>query len=101
MKKIKNPGKYIKTLKNRLLWVEENAKLQYQRKLDAQGEVIVTWTPFEATQTTVTSFALANLRPKDRIAIIGKVKKVSSSTCAEGNERSEIVYDVLETRRIK
>lgn len=101
MKKIKNPEKYIKSLKvriNDLEHLNDNLREDWRK---AQGKIVTTWTGYEGEQGTIHSFSLAVLRPGDRIAIICKIKKVKS-WIEEGcnNKGSRINYDVLETRKI-
>lgn len=112
MKKIKNPELYIERLKKQIARLNEwrrDEKIITDRKKAAledrikraKGEIVTTWVPHEEVQSA-SSFVLATLRPNERIAIIGRVKKVESwveNGC--DNQHSQITYTVLETRRIE
>lgn len=112
MKKIKNPELYIKRLKKQIIQLgelrqDERVSLKGRiitledRIQRSKGKVVVNWIPHEEVQSAG-SFTLATLRPNDRIAIIGQVKKVESWV-EDGcdNQRGRITYTVLETRKIE
>jgi len=99
-KKIKNPEKFIKKLKDQIEDLERYNGILRRERDRARGVAFVTWRPHEASQSTL-DWSLATINPGQKIAIIGRVKKVEKSmnlTCA--NRGSQIIYEVLETRKV-
>ena len=100
-KKIKNPEKYIALLKKKLKWAKETNEFLQIQKRKKEGIVLVIWKEYEQEQSTDNSLNLLNLRPGDRVMIMGEVIHVEGSRCKEGNLTSKIKYLVKETRKLE
>ena len=101
-RKIKDPEKYIKRLKNEIEKLNDRfsrAKLQIQT---SRGDTMIIWSPYEREQTCSGSYGLGRFIPGEKIAIIGRVVRSFAEIDEKcGNKRSGITYKVLETRRME
>ena len=63
-------------------------------------ETIVEWNSSREIQTLTNGHDLGGFKPGDTIAIIGEVRKVTMSSCDDGNKESSVEYVREETRKL-
>lgn len=97
-RKIKNPEKYIKRLKQELAEAWQVAENWRQEMIRERGKTQVVWSNFTDSQSC-TSSRLGGFRAGNTVLITGTVTKVEETFDPACNNRwSKIEYIVKETR---
>ena len=98
--KYKNPDKYIQKLKSQNKWLSDRNKNATTRESNNRGSVVVNYTPNTEKEVSVASGNLGSLTPKDKIVIVGKVRKIVKELSSKNEIETHATYELLQVRKM-
>lgn len=100
-KKIKNPEKYIESLKKKVKRLKHEIGLDRQRFDEYRGRRIASWTSGTEDRHDCYGNELGEFRLNDDVAVIGRIIEVGESYEKSGKAQSFIRFKRLYTKKVK
>ena len=100
-KKIKNPEKYIKSLKDKVKRLKHVIELNRQRFDEYRGRIIVSWAGGTEDRHDCYSNELGEFRLNDDVVVVGRIIEVTESYTESGKAQSSIRFKRLYTKKVE